>query len=397
MNSKTIKKLVIVVLLVLIFSIVDYLMISLTLKTDTLEVEVGQEYSLITAKATSFNRDITDKIKIINNVDINTLGTYTIDYKAYGLITHKTKKVTVTVVDKTAPTIKLQGSYYQPVNTEYQELGYIVSDNYDASEDITVEISSDVDFNFTEGEYEVEYKAIDQSGNVSYAYRTVAYDPDYDQRSFSLTDFSIEDMSNILKTNKTQLTYDDIADHFLFVGDSIIRDMGYNHVLPGESVAAYPCLGPENVMSTVCTYNNDENNWMNVPTILMNDTPDNLVINFGICTLETNSFADSLYAFETMLNVLPSYSHNTKIYVASILPTLNDEVGNKPTNATINAFNYYLAKICADRKIEFINVASVLKGDDGYGNPDYYVSDGYHLNEEGEQVYYDYMINHLYQ
>ena len=395
MKKGLIIKLVIIIFLLIIFLIVDYNFITLEVVQNDIVIEVNSDYILEEVRGTYNGKDITDKIEVTNTIDKYNVGEYIVEYKGFGYVMSKSFILNVKVVDSQPPILKLKGTSFQPVNNNYKELGYIVSDNYYSENEIDVTIQSDVNFNFIDGVNTIEYKAIDKSGNVSYQYRDVYYDPEYENTDFTAENFVMPNISSIATKNELAITMEELKNNYLFVGDSIIRDMGYNGILPGESVAAYPCLGPNNLVGTVCTYYNDENNWRDVPTIVLEEQPKFIIINFGLCALEIDSFKDTLDNFQKTINLLSWYSKDTKISIVSILPTLNNDVGNKPSNETINTFNYYLARLCESNQIPFINVATVLKSENGYGNEDYYFNDGYHLNVEGEKVYYDYIVNHL--
>ncbi|MBR5662378.1 MAG: DUF5011 domain-containing protein [Bacilli bacterium] len=149
--------------------------IKITLNGDkNIELELNQEYEEFGATAKFRDKDITKSIKISGEVDNKKVGSYKISYTAS--TKNKSKKVerTITVVDKTAPVIKLKGnnplSMYQ--NEEYKEPGFTATDNYDG--DITSSVTSTNNIDKTKlGTYEVVYKVEDSSGNTAEEKRTV--------------------------------------------------------------------------------------------------------------------------------------------------------------------------------------------------------------------------------
>jgi len=84
----------------------------------------------------------------------------------------------IEIKDKIAPEILLIGSKELTIaeNTIYEEKGYIVTDNYDKSEKIKVEISGQVDTSEI-GIYEIVYIATDTSGNTSRVTRKITVEP----------------------------------------------------------------------------------------------------------------------------------------------------------------------------------------------------------------------------
>ena len=83
-------------------------------------------------------KNVTDKVKVENNINISKLGKYTVKYslKLGNFKITETRKVNV--VDKENPTIELLGSNYACPGKEYVEEGYKAIDNYDG--DITKKV-----------------------------------------------------------------------------------------------------------------------------------------------------------------------------------------------------------------------------------------------------------------
>tara|TARA_Y100000766_G_scaffold3380_1_gene2615 strand:- start:3057 stop:6032 length:2976 start_codon:yes stop_codon:yes gene_type:complete len=140
-------------------------------------VEVGSTYTDAGATATdNYDGDLSSQIVVVNNVDVNTVGSYTVTYSVSDSSNNAAIVVTrtVNVVDQTAPTITILGD--NPATIEagsaYTDAGATATDNYnnDVTADIT--ITSTVDTN-TIGSYTVTYTVSDASGNQATAVRTV--------------------------------------------------------------------------------------------------------------------------------------------------------------------------------------------------------------------------------
>lgn len=127
--------------------------------------------------------DITDnywqsfKTSVVNNVNINALGQYDIQYFAedgsgnQALVATRT----VNVVDRKAPVITLVGNSVVKLGRwqKYIDSGYILSDNYTDSANITIEVLGDWVNASVEGLYYIQYKATDSVGNVSFSEKRV--------------------------------------------------------------------------------------------------------------------------------------------------------------------------------------------------------------------------------
>lgn len=109
-------------------------------------------------------KDITNKVKSINNVNTKQLGEYKVTYKMpYWFGTYEyTRKVIV--VDELAPEIKLNGDEECKISykEEFKEPGYKATDNYDG--DLTKKVEVTVE-DTGDAEKSICYKVLDSSGN----------------------------------------------------------------------------------------------------------------------------------------------------------------------------------------------------------------------------------------
>jgi hypothetical protein len=384
----------IIILFILLMSIIGgfyyytYLNLDIKINQEDLECNVYEKCEL--DKSTGYYKDVIINLQIDSSVNPNIIGIYNVNLEVRKFFIKKIKSVNVEVVDNIAPEIKLLGSEMLLSNDgNIIEPGYIVSDNYDNHPDI--QIINTIDKNI-EGVYEIEYKVIDQSGNITYVYRNVWINNAFEYFDFDNVNFKISDNFAVV-AEKNKLPIDDIND-YLFIGDSIIRNLGYNNKLPGTSVLAYPALAPGSMYNKECTYDNkdyDTSTYVKITEI----KPSNIIFNFGVCALEINRMDFVLESFVDLFDQIGMYAPKADLYVVSILPIQANLAGTKPNNETINTMNYLLAELCKENNIPFINVAEVLKDENGLGVYDYYDVSGYHLSDKGEDLYLEYILKFL--
>ena len=144
------------------------LFMPISVENKNAEVEVGTEFKA-NPKVTYFGIDISKYVKTTGNVNTSKVGEYNINYK-WGI---KSKTTTISVVDKTAPVIHLQGAKTVNAkdsrNLEGAEKGVTVTDNYDKD----IKVSRRDTNKISDTEYEFVYTAIDSSGNMSIAKRKI--------------------------------------------------------------------------------------------------------------------------------------------------------------------------------------------------------------------------------
>ena len=142
---------------------------------DTINLSLGESYLEYGINVFHNGNDISSMVKIDSSmVDINHVGVYKVKYEVIlGDVSEYVYR-TVNVRENVAPKIVLKGDSVINifVNDVYYEPGFEVSDNYDINLEKNVVITSNLDVSEV-GEYEIEYKVSDSSGNETKVIRTV--------------------------------------------------------------------------------------------------------------------------------------------------------------------------------------------------------------------------------
>jgi len=129
---------------------------------ETVTINLYEKYNEMGANAYVQNTDLSDKIKITDNINEEIPGTYKVTYH----LNNSKAERNVVVKDNIAPTIELNGKnkVYLQINSEYKEEGAKASDNIDG--DITDKIvtSGSVDSSKA-GKYVITYSVKDKEGN----------------------------------------------------------------------------------------------------------------------------------------------------------------------------------------------------------------------------------------
>ena len=164
------------IILVSCFLFAHFNSLNIRLVGSDLVLEYGSFYEELGAQAFYGSKDISDKIVIKNNIDINKIGSYEVEYSInYGNISKKIVRK-VKVVDTERPNIVLNGDevVYLTIGDVFDDAGVVATDNYDGNLNDLVEVSHNIDEN-KEGSYEVVYKVKDSSGNEVSVSRKVIY------------------------------------------------------------------------------------------------------------------------------------------------------------------------------------------------------------------------------
>jgi len=146
--------------------------------SNPVDVEAATTYTDAGATAQdNYDGDITTSITTTNNIDMNTVGTYSVIYNVADANGNSAVPLirTVNVVDTTAPVITIIGS--NPVDIQvgsvYNDAGAIAADTLDGDLSSSITVVNNVDAN-TVGTYTITYDVTDSAGNqATQAVRTV--------------------------------------------------------------------------------------------------------------------------------------------------------------------------------------------------------------------------------
>ena len=141
----------------------------------TLMLEVGSLYSETGySSIDNYDGNISGNVQINTNLDIHTLGTYSMNYTSTDSSGNTVvKSRTIHVVDTTPPTISLTGNnpMHVEAGTNYMEPGFTATDNYYSNLQLSSD-SSNVN-PLIIGDYTVSYSTIDGSNNIGTAIRNI--------------------------------------------------------------------------------------------------------------------------------------------------------------------------------------------------------------------------------
>lgn len=111
---------------------------------------------------------------------------------------------------------------------------------------------------------------------------------------------------------------------------------------------------------------------------------------------------DSITSMQTVVSNILAKSPDAKIYIQSATPILTGFEGKKLNNATLTEYNQKLIELCKDKGYYYVDVASVMKTEDGTLIPSYCSDDdlndkqsqGIHFTDEGCKTWVDYLYTH---
>lgn len=391
-------------ILIFLILIIGIILIICNLFKNNLKIEIKNTIINVNSSdelqytATFKNKDVTNKVKHTNNINKEKLGKYkvTFTYKDKSKEYKVKKKIEVKDIEKPVITLNKGNKLIIPINTKYTEPGYTVTDNYDKSLDKSVKITGNVDTE-KEGTYKIKYSVTDKSNNTETVTRTVTVTKETPLNQ-SVKDFDLNGFFNDVILKETEDGGKEYSDEFIFAGDSTALYYVINKQITGKRLWHKEGIDPETALTSSIYINHI-------------DTKKTFVENFKekqpekvIMTLGTNSAAYMEPAYfiknyKKLLNEIKKVSPNTRIIIQSIPPVAKsyDSKTNTINNDKINKLNYYIAEMCQELKLPFLNSAESLKDSDGGLKDGYYIKDGIHLSKSGNEIMMKYFETHMYK
>lgn len=395
-----IKNIVIFLLFICIIIVVIPLLkpksdFQVTLKN--VEINYGSEYEPIFT-ATYKGSQVTSKVTYENNIDTQKLGKQKINFIYQTKdVTIKTEK-TVTVKDLEAPVITLKRGEHLVLlkDSEFVEPGYSATDNLDGDISNRVKVSGKVN-TAKEGTYTLTYTVQDKTKNKTEIQRIVEVTSDspidQDIKEFSLNGY-FEDV--ILKETKDYGS--EYTDAFIFAGDSMALYYVINGLVPGKRLWHQISINPETALTSSIYINHIDTGKTFVEN-LKEKEPKKMIFTLGTngaAYMKTEYFIE---CYRKLLEKMQKASPETLIIVQSIPPVDSkyDNSNSGINNQKINNLNYYIAQICSELNIPFLNSAEAMKDENGACKKGYCIEkDGIHPTKEGQTAMLEYMQTHAY-
>ena len=380
-------------LIVVILFLAPYFFIQIKLVGDQkIVLNYGEEYNEPGYIAKIFDKNISQDIKITNNIK-QEIGKYQIIY-SYQFFFYNIKKVrNVEVKDIKGPEIELtDGTIYEVIENEiYLEPGFTAIDNKDGDVTDKVEVNGSVDTSKL-GEYQITYDVIDSNNNHTNAIRIVKV-VKKNPMQMSVLEYSLDGWYDEVKLKETENKGNDYFNRITMVGDSNTMNMYLNGYLNGIRAWARPCLHASTMHSwEINLYGLGIQ--MKLLEAVTTYQPEIMILNFGTFSTTWINEEEFLEKANLIISQIKEASPNTKLILSSIYPIRKGTNINNFTQEKINRYNFLILEMAKNHNIKFLDIASVLKDETGYGNPIYFVEDNFHFTLLGHYTVKEYIKTH---
>ena len=208
--------------------------------------------------------------------------------------------------------------------------------------------------------------------------------------------YQINNASSALLT-ETADAGSEYQDSTLFLGDSNTVRLYNNGLISLQQFCAREGIGTQVALNEgIVTFKGDNNHYT-IAQAVAKMKPRRVVMTFGTndTGMEVQDFISNYTALVQAIQAAYPYTD----IIVNTVPPIPENHSSYPhmDQAKIDDFNMALLNMCEQLGLKFLNTAETLKGENGYGNPDYYTGCDIHLKSAGLKAALTYLRTHAYQ
>ena len=208
--------------------------------------------------------------------------------------------------------------------------------------------------------------------------------------------YQINNASSALLT-ETADAGSEYQDSTLFLGDSNTVRLYNNGLISLQQFCAREGIGTQVALNEgIVTFKGDNNHYT-IAQAVAKMKPRRVVMTFGTndTGMEVQDFISNYTALVQAIQAAYPYTD----IIVNTVPPIPENHSSYPhmDQAKIDDFNMALLNMCEQLGLKFLNTAETLKGENGYGNPDYYTDGDIHLKSAGLKAALTYLRTHAYQ
>lgn len=208
--------------------------------------------------------------------------------------------------------------------------------------------------------------------------------------------YQINNASSALLT-ETADAGSEYQDSTLFLGDSNTVRLYNNGLISLQQFCAREGIGTQVALNEgIVTFKGDNNHYT-IAQAVAKMKPRRVVMTFGTndTGMEVQDFISNYTALVQAVQAAYPYTD----IIVNTVPPIPENHSSYPhmDQAKIDDFNMALLNMCEQLGLKFLNTAETLKGENGYGNPDYYTDGDIHLKSAGLKAALTYLRTHAYQ
>ena len=182
----------------------------------------------------------------------------------------------------------------------------------------------------------------------------------------------------------------------LFIGDSLTLALSYYPVVdPNAQFCAYKSITPMQFVNNLIVTDSDGNE-VAVWDEVCGKHPDRIYMLLGTNALASGNNSTFLLYYEKLIDMLKEQFPDVPIYIEGMPPVTKSVSNTRVTlnNGRIRKVNAEIAKMASEKNCYYIDLYSTLADADKALPTEISQEDGIHMNQQGCQMWIDYLLNH---
>ncbi len=195
---------------------------------------------------------------------------------------------------------------------------------------------------------------------------------------------------------KSELLDPDYLEETLFIGDSNtyrLINFGYTTL---QNNVSFVSMGINGAVNSEEVYFRDRDDPVSIAQAVEILQPRRVIITFGTNDASITSTADFIEGYSDFIDDIRFYYPSVDIIINTIPPVARDRDYNNISMSDIDKLNAQLVELAREMDCMFLNSAEALKDSTGYGDSDFFVSDGIHISDDGAEEFINYVLEHSY-
>ena len=190
------------------------------------------------------------------------------------------------------------------------------------------------------------------------------------------------------KSNKTDVNY---YENTVFIGSKVLAGLSDYEYVKAENMLLSDSIKLSNFNTVILSENNVERT---IAESVLDKNAQNVYIMIGL--YELNNINESVFdQLEDFIDTLQEQKQDINVYLMSVLPITAEAEATVANNADIDAYNSLLLRFADKVQVNYLDINTSLKGNDGKLPSSLAEINGIRLKKEGYNELSEYLLTHI--
>ncbi|MBP1560852.1 MAG: hypothetical protein J6C96_06385 [Oscillospiraceae bacterium] len=178
----------------------------------------------------------------------------------------------------------------------------------------------------------------------------------------------------------------------VFVGSKALAGLSDYGYVKSENMLISDSIKLDNFDTAVLSANGKESG---IKDAVLQKNPSKVYIMVGLYDLDRLESADLFKGLESVIDGIRDENGELEIYLVSLLPVTAERESDTASNTDIDAYNTLLIKFANKVNVNYLDVNTNFKGNDGKLPSSYAETNGIRLSRETYEKFSEYILTHV--